>query len=308
MIEQMSFDEFRDQYKKKRPASVPRREQYTVTKEYADWLQWVVLAMFLTSAFLSGVHTAPTAYNTIEAAKVADVFRAIAALGTFIFVELGILVSSYLLFKKWSWFAFLILAVCLVIAMVANLYSVNLAFRAEDDFGKVVGVSFGLAAPLVAALTGKVFVNIHRSNEEALKKADQQFVLAQQAFDNEVNAAWEEYERKYAIKVEAEEKKLAALAVPPPVPALPEPKKELEPIKVKVDGKMMYTCPVCQRQMTRQAWSTHKCKKAGGVPDSATDRQLQAQPVSVESLPASNDTSGIEFSSNGHSNLGGSAR
>lgn len=35
---------------------------------------------------------------------------------------------------------------------------------------------------------------------------------------------------------------------------------EVAPIKHMVKGKRMYRCPVCQKDMTRQAWSKHGCR------------------------------------------------
>ena len=35
---------------------------------------------------------------------------------------------------------------------------------------------------------------------------------------------------------------------------------ELAPIKHVVNGKRMYRCPECGKDMTRQAWSKHGCR------------------------------------------------
>lgn len=177
--------------------------------EYPPLLTWAVLAMFLCAALLSGVHTAPTAYETIEAGKVSEGVRQAASLATFGFVELGILVSSYLLFKRSSneWFALSVLLVCSFIAMAANLYSVSKALK-SDDFGSViVGVSIGIGAPLIAALTGKVFVNLHHSNEQAKTRSQDVYKNAMQLFESDVLEAYQQYSREQAesLRIEREQ-------------------------------------------------------------------------------------------------------
>ncbi len=205
----MNYNEFRKAYELSHKASIPTKR---VAMEYPALLTWAVLAMFLCAALLSGVHTAPTAYETIEAGKVSEGVRQAAALATFGFVELGILVSSYLLFKRSSneWFALSVLVMCSFIAMAANLYSVSKALK-SDDFGSViVGVAIGIGAPLIAALTGKVFVNLHHSNEQSKSRSQDSYNTAMRTFEESILNAYEEYCLKQAetARFEHEQKRL----------------------------------------------------------------------------------------------------
>ena len=53
--------------------------------------------------------------------------------------------------------------------MGANLYSVSKAFQSDvsDDFTKIITIFFGLVAPLMAALSGGVYVWLHQSDRNA---------------------------------------------------------------------------------------------------------------------------------------------
>lgn len=186
------FEQFEDDWLRQHRSSIPT---HRIALEYPPLLTWAVLAMFLCAALLSGVHTAPTAYQTIEASKVSELVRQAAALATFGFVELGILVSSYLLFKRSSneWFALGVLIICSFIAMAANLYSVSKALQADDFGSVVVGVSIGIGAPLIAALTGKVFVNLHQSNANAERRANDLYEQAMQKLEEDVRSDFQQY-------------------------------------------------------------------------------------------------------------------
>lgn len=198
----MDYNDFRSEYENQHPASIPFYEE--PLSDNPRWMTYAILAMFVCSAALSGVHTVPTAYGTIEAAKVAEFVRQPVALGAFIFIELGILITSYSMFKKWSWIAFLILALCIIIAMAANLYSVNKAMQTNDMGAMIVGVAFGIAAPLIAMMSGKQYVNVHRSEQVALFRAKQQYHESKIAHDKRVAEAWEQLQ----IKLEARQEKI----------------------------------------------------------------------------------------------------
>lgn len=190
---QLEYAEFRQQYEQQHPASVPVMD--SGLSEYPVWLSWVVLAMFICAALLSGVHTVPTAYATIEKTMVSDIVRQVVASGSFVFVELGILVSAYILFKNWSWWAFLILVTCILIAVVANLYSVSNALDTADIGAKIVGIALGIGAPAVASMAGKVYVSLHKSDRAGEYRAKQQYAEDCKAFDVMVNEAWDRYQK-----------------------------------------------------------------------------------------------------------------
>lgn len=189
----MNYDEFRKKYEKEHPASVPKIEYET--SDHPGWLMWAVAAMFLASALLSGVHTVPTAYDTIEILKVAEPVRQAGGLASFVFVELGILVSSYMLFKNRSFWVSLILLLAVMIAVAANLYSVSNALKVNgDNIGmSVVAIALGIGAPLIATMSGKVLVALHRSDRIIDSRARQKLKEDNIAWDKEIIRAWKQY-------------------------------------------------------------------------------------------------------------------
>lgn len=201
-LNQMTYQEFRQRYEEQHPASVPKEEK--VISDNPGWMVWATLAMFICAAALSGVHTVPTAYATIEASKVDNGVRQIVALGTFVFVELGILIASYTMFKRWSWIAFIILALSISIAIVANLYSVFEAMQTSDLGAVIVGISLGIGAPVIAMLAGKQFVNLHRAEQIAAMRAKQQYNDACLKHDETIQAAWQALQAKLEAKAERE--------------------------------------------------------------------------------------------------------
>lgn len=254
----MDYQTFRQQYIEQHPASVPI--EAANISEYPWWLTYAVGAMFVASAFFSGVHTIPIAHDAIDAEKVAEILRAIGGISAFLFVESGILVSAYMLVKKFNIAMLVILFIAVVVAMGANLYSVAHALQSDrmDTFTKGITILFGVVAPLIAGLSGGVFVWLHQSelvvNEE--KKATYRGQCI--AWDKEI---LREYRKQVAQS--------SAIDIIAPVKVIEKPK--LEPVKVRIGDKIMYRCPTCQRQMTRQAWSTHKCRQLDTSVDMSTD-------------------------------------
>lgn len=198
----VTYPEFRQKYEEQRPASIPQYEP--PLQDNPRWMTWATFAMFICAAALSGVHTVPTAYITIEALKVAEYVRQPVAMGTFIFVELGILMSSYTMFKKWSWIAFGILLLCISIAIVANLYSVFQAMKTNDTGAMIVGISLGIGAPLIAMMSGKQYVNLHRSEQIAEMRARQKFKDDLVQHDEDVQVAWDQWQIKLEMLAEKE--------------------------------------------------------------------------------------------------------
>lgn len=193
----MEYQEFRKQYEEQHQASIPIEEAFI--GEYPTWVTVAVGAMFVAAAFFSGVHTIPIAHTAIDALKVTEAFRIIGGLSAFVFIETGVLVSAYMLVKRWSWVMFFILLLTITVAMGANLYSVSEAFKpdATDLFSKVLTVLFGIVAPLMAALSGGVFVWLHQSERVADAKMKARFKEQSVAWDKEIERA---YKKLYPIE------------------------------------------------------------------------------------------------------------
>lgn len=209
----MNYNDFRTIYAQQHPASVPTME--VEMSEYPAWLRYAVFLMFLSAAVLSGVHTVPTVHRSIEVGSVAGWVRDGAALLSFVMVELAILLSAYLLVKR-SVLAWMVLAVTFTVAMAANLVSVSRAFGESQAVGdQLVAIVLGVAAPLIALMSGKMFVSIHTVERGQHSRAARAFREASQRFDADVLAAWEKYQRRAGVRPslsESERPQLSAVA------------------------------------------------------------------------------------------------
>lgn len=159
----LDYSEFRSEYEKQHPASVPIKPKQ-VQGEYPKWLRFVVLLMFVSSALISGVHTIPTVYEGIES-SIAPFIRAIAAAGSFIAIEVSFFVSPFAQNKGDKRMSRAGLGVSFIIALAANVNSVLKAMASNDMNGLVtmVALIFGVGMPLLAFISGAMFVHMHTS-------------------------------------------------------------------------------------------------------------------------------------------------
>lgn len=196
----MNYDEFRQQYEAQHPASVPvLRYEMSV---YPAWVRWAVIAMFIAAAIISGVHTVPTVYQTIEADKVAPLVHDIAALASFIAVELAILLSAYLL-KRNARLGWLLLITTSFVAGIANLQSSMTAMAGKDDWTRIVAIAVGLAAPLIVLASGKLLVDIFSGERTISGRAEERYLEACKSFDAEVLAAFKRDGKRQLSSVSA---------------------------------------------------------------------------------------------------------
>lgn len=195
-----TYNEFRSEYEEQHPSSVPQRE--IVVSPYPRWLVWVVLAMFVASVLLSGVHTVPTVYDTIPTPDTlfSEDIRKAAAYSSIVIIELGLFVSVYASLSSKSMVPRIIQIVAFVAAIAANLYSVlktlgeTNAATANPDAGTVaVGIVVGFVAPLVALLSGEMYIKMHSADRRGKLDADTRYREARQVFDAQVLDAYDAY-------------------------------------------------------------------------------------------------------------------
>lgn len=204
----MDYQDFRSQYEIMHPASVPIEPR--AISEYPGWLQWAVLAMFICSALLSGVHTIPTAYSAIpKLTIVSEEVRVLIANLSFVAVEIAIMACAYALSRKFHLVILVTLIAVIVIAMAANIDSVLTALRADETGKQIVAVILGIGAPLIAFTSGEMFVRIYRSSTLAELRAHEKYREDQRAWDEIVYMAFNDYEekRKNEERVEREEQR-----------------------------------------------------------------------------------------------------
>lgn len=198
----LSYEEFRSQYEKQHPASVPVAPK-EVRSEYPRWLRGVVLAMFICAAMLSGVHTVPTVYAGIEDdGVVAPIVRAGVALASFVAVELAIFVAAYARLKASGKLVTAMLIVTFSIALVSNIQSVLKALGANGEIGvTIVGVVLGVGAPLIALMSGEMFVHMHSASTKADTEAEAVYRDERKQFDATVLSAYRKYEKDMNSRV-----------------------------------------------------------------------------------------------------------
>ena len=169
---------------------------------YPVWVEWLVAVMAICAALLSGIHTVPTVYNGIpQHTIITEAMRVGVAYLSFVAVELSILLSAYLMVRGSYRVAWFVLVVSTGLAMLANVTSVFSALGSGLDVGTIsLTAGLGLGAPLIAFMSGKLFVNIHLSTRTLDKKARTEYRAAAVAFDNAVLDAWTVYEDKHLAR------------------------------------------------------------------------------------------------------------
>jgi len=193
----MEYHEFRQQYEQQHPASVPRME--TEMNEYPAWVRYAVLLTFVCAALVSGVHTVPTVWKSIEVGTIiTEGIRNIISLASLVAVELAILLSAYLMAKGVK-LAYFVTFIASAVAIMANLYSVVTAFSADnaESGALIVAIVLGIGAPLIALFTGKMFVDIHRADRIQDARSRKAFRDASIKWDKEVGSAFKKYQKEH---------------------------------------------------------------------------------------------------------------
>ena len=191
---QLDYASFRKQYEQQHPASVPKRRR-SIKREYPLMIELLVLLMFICAALLSGVHTVPTVYSGMEQSSTSEIVRQIVALLSFVAVELAIFMSAYLLDKQRT-LAWIVLAATFLIAMISNLNSVNKALAGGDEWARVITITLGVGAPLIALMSGKLYIVISASNRKNRDISEEEFDALSKQFDTAVLEAYTKYEQR----------------------------------------------------------------------------------------------------------------
>ena len=194
----MDYSTFRVEYEQQHPASVPKLQTFKTARIYPWWLQIVVVVMFVCAALMSGVHTVPTVREGMpDDSMFSDAVKDLIAYGSFAAFELSVFSASYALLRRASAWVWLTLAVAFLVMVASNLLQVTRAFAAEGDPGtQLVAVIVGVGAPLVALLSGKILVDIHRTNAHQDSEATTRYEAACKQFDADVLTAFEKQQKR----------------------------------------------------------------------------------------------------------------
>lgn len=193
----MNYDEFRDQWYKTHPNSVPDKPKP------ANGLLKIALwfIVYFTAAILSGAHSIPAIAKTIPTD--ADFITASAAnaiaLSGFFFVELTLFVNA--LHKGEGWVSRITTITALGTAIVANIYSSINALSSNVSNTEAAGTFFlifvalvvGISAPLTALLAGERIHALEVENEKANSATDAEYIERMKQIDAIINAAFTKY-------------------------------------------------------------------------------------------------------------------
>jgi len=158
----MGFEEYRDDWRLKRPASIP--VEIVEESPYPIWARFAALAAFICSALVSGVHMMPAVYDAIPLSPiVTELMRQWVARGSFVAYELGMFMSAFLMAVQSSKrLAQIVSAIIFLTLIAVNLYSVVkvYGFNLQENFaGAAVSTMFSLV-PAIAYASGKFYINI----------------------------------------------------------------------------------------------------------------------------------------------------
>lgn len=210
MTANATYDQFRREYERQHPASVPRKPK--TAREYPRLLRFAVFLMFLCAALLSGAHTVPTIRRGLEDTVAPSVADGI-AVGSFFAIELAIFVSAYLR-RHNPKLAYGIMGVTFTVALVANVVSTSRALSNTGDAGAgVVAFILGVGVPLIALASGEMFVHMNESGRTEDADSDRRYREEQIAWDERVNAEWQKYQQRL-------ERKQAQIPLSTPIPTL----------------------------------------------------------------------------------------
>ncbi len=196
----MNDVDFREFYIRNNPGSIPKR--VTVESRFPWWAVWGSLVLFVFSALASGVHTIPIVEAGIPASSIPYSMVKVAAYGSFIAIELALMLSAFLMnHDRTKWYARAMFLVSASAAIAANILSVQSAFAANDaEQSIVVVVMFGVVFPLGALISGVMFVAIRESDVNSARHTEKEYTRVKIAWDKEIQAA-------HAVTIADEEKR-----------------------------------------------------------------------------------------------------
>lgn len=187
----MNYDDFRLEYEKQHPASVPTMDDVMSVSRI---VLAVVLVMFVTAALLSGVHTVPLVHAGIPDSILPFAIRRLAAYGSFVAIELAILVSAYMMVRDNRWFALLMFGMAMTAATTANVVSVRSALSGDGE-SLIVAVIIGITAPVIALASGKMLVNMTQDSHDALAEARASLLDASRKWDKTILSEYRKAEK-----------------------------------------------------------------------------------------------------------------
>lgn len=211
----MDFTEFRKQWVKEHPASIPPRPRF----DYGHW--WLIVLIFvmmISAAIVSMVHTIPAIYDTVDQdtlKKAAPIFAdliGLVAVAAFAFIELTLFGVEYLstverfvadpnLRLNLGGLAKTMSILSLSVAILGNLQSSLGATtnNTSTPLASLVAICVSLAGPLNAMLAGRMLAFVVLITARNRRAVVETYRNAMHDLDAKINAAWTKHQRNAAV-------------------------------------------------------------------------------------------------------------
>lgn len=217
----MDFEEFKEQYEAMHPGERPSAPE-RVTE--GAWMRAGIAAMFICSAGISGVHTIPTIYSTVESGLVDEWIRRAVSIGSFFAVELGILLTGYGISESRT-VNVGAGALAIIVAVIANIISVSKAFSDGTLADIAVSLILGVFAPTMALLAGKAFEGQRDRVAAEIARRKAVYYTELEGYNARVAGAYDQYTKRMERKAEREN--AASKAIPMEIPLESERKNSI---------------------------------------------------------------------------------
>lgn len=190
----LDYQTFRLQYEEQHPASIPILEEDT--HEYPVWLLPITLVMFVAASIVSGAHTVSTVRQTLDASLIPQASKDLVAYSAYFAFELALLVSVFSWIRKTNrWISYMATMVVFTVIVLANVQDVAHSATSGAWFATFVVVGLGVGTPLVALLSGKLFVDVYRTNRGSSSRAKAAYQEALKQWDTTIFRAWSSYQK-----------------------------------------------------------------------------------------------------------------
>lgn len=186
----MNFEEYRADWLVKHPSFSPQPPRHAT--QSGGWIQIGILCMFVAAAAISGAHTVPTIYATLES-NLPELLRVIVSVSGFAAVELAMFLTSYArMVGNRTATVNLTLGVTVLMALFANVTSTAKALNAgADGWSMVVSIVMGVGVPLVALLAGEMVAHSQQQRSAVQDAAWSEYRTKLQALDRRILSDYE---------------------------------------------------------------------------------------------------------------------
>lgn len=198
----MQFSEFKQWYMDTHPGSIPVKAEGIISP-YPNWYRRGLFLMFVAATIISGAHTIPAVYASLDAHFWAEGIRLLVSVFGFLAVDLALFLAAYAsLVMGNANSAVWLIRVIFFIALMSNLNSVFIAGQAGAPIPTlVVGVALGFGIPWVAMKAGDLYAHMNVEENRLRDELEEEYSEAVRDFDRTVLQQYGTYRAKMEKKV-----------------------------------------------------------------------------------------------------------